>query len=208
MKTSMTNCRIRRLSIEDLSLIKELLSYQAYNQQYIVSVAHRLQNDTQLTTLHLYGLFLDSTLIAIGGGFLGLKMPFWTLAYFHRHKDLNSLFMVNKILDNLIEYAENQGIYRFDYVHNHQSLPSALMKLSQKASRYQHYEDALIKRQNPPQFDCHWLHLIQQVQDTDTIIQSAVLKPEFRKDIINKITKSESYKSHAINQSRSSGVNR
>ena len=205
---------LRRLYIEDMAFIEDLFHSQTRmfqmpkredtNKYYIAAIKHRLQHDTEHTTLHLYGTFLEQKLIAMGGGFFGLKMPLWSLSYLHTRKEAHASYRLTtgKIVDTLIDYAESQGIYRFDYVTGMRSMltydpknfPSRLTKISEKSKRYQYYTDAIIEKNTRPKYDYHWFHLGQQTLDIDMIVRVAELKEEYRQEVIKKILNSEGNK--------------
>ncbi len=203
--------QIRRLSVSDLPLIKDLLQHQhrffqmaknkEMNAQFIEALKHRLLNDTEHTSLHLYGAFFDEQLAAIAGGFFGVKMPLWSLTYMHARQDAHIHFRktTGKIIDTLIDHAEANGIYRFDYAtalrsiltYNEANFPSRLVKISEKAKRYQYYTDALIPKNTKPQYEYHWFLMGQRTHDIDILIRVGELKEEYRTEVTQKIKSSE-----------------
>ncbi len=206
---------LRQLSLEDIPAIEDLLKHQArlfqmqkkegMNKQYIDSLKHRLANDTEHTSLRIYGVFFDHTLVAVAGGFFGIKMPLWTLAYMHSRKEghLNYRETTGRIIDKLIELAESKNIYRFDYATGLRSIltydphnfPSRLIKLSDKAKRYRFYTDAVIPKNTKPQYEYHWFLMSQQTHEIDMIIRVGELKDEYKTEIIKRIAQSEKNKS-------------
>lgn len=191
---------IKILNIDDLLLIESLLLNQTHvfawpkksdtNKKYLWDISNWLKSQTEHSFLRLYGIIENNELIAMSGGFFGKKMPIWTLAYVHIRQGHSSKYRTTSgaLINSLIEYAEGQNIYRFNYatglrnflVYNPHKNISRISKISSMAKRYDYFIDAVIKKNTKPTFDYHWLLMGQQLHDMDMMIRSAELKFEFR----------------------------
>lgn len=201
----MNELMIRRLSSKELPLIADLLENQTNlfklpkkpqtNEQYLSAINYRLLEESQHTII--YGAFLGNRLMAMAGGLFGKKTPVWTLSYVHTRKEgvHNFRKTTGKVIDALIEYAENKGIFRFEFVcalrqiltYNPQESSSRLTRISERSKRYNYYTEAHVAKNAKPEFEYHWLLLGQQLQEMDMLIRVGELKEEFRTNIVQKI---------------------
>lgn len=214
--------KIKKLSVEDLPAIEDLLENQDSlfhmpkrndtNAQFLSAIHYRF---TQIpNSLVIYGMFQNETLLTMAGGIFGTNMPIWTLCYLHNRKDGSRHYLttLGKLIDAVVLYAEEKGFYRFDFAaairnimtYDPECLSSRLTRISAMTKRYDFYNDAVIKKNEKPEFEHHWLLLGQRLQNVDMLIRTAELKQEYRAQVNQKIKSSEgtrhAKKSYSVRQ--------
>lgn len=208
MSDDSKNYILKRMNIDDLPAVQDLIESQTIlchspkredsDRKCLDAIQYRLENDTPQTSLKLYGVFDEQRLMAMGGGFYGKFMPTWSFAYLRARPEALGRYRLTtgRIIDALIEYAESQGIYRFDYTTGVRSAisndplnySSLLTRISEKAKRYEFYNEAIIEKNTRPRYDYHWFLMGQELQDVDMLMRVAELKNEFRDQVLKKFT--------------------